>query len=127
MRRFFSTILIALFLASCYHEAPEAQFDMTKVIPADSMVSLLTDLHIADGVIAVQKKDKTETGHLSTEYFNEILKKHNIDRETFEESMRYYAYHTDQLDDIYEKVITELNKKESLYLPKKDNPPPPPM
>jgi len=44
-----------------------------------------------------------------------VLVKHGIDRETFEESIRYYAFHAEQFNEIYEKVINELGKKESLY------------
>jgi len=54
-------------------------------------------------------------GHLATEYFDVLTKKHSISRESFEESIRYYTFHTEELNAIYEQVITELSKRESLY------------
>lgn len=78
------------------------------------MVSVLTDIHLADGVInTIKIKDKS-TGYLSNKYFELVLDKHKIGRDTFEESLRYYAYHTEELDKIYEKVIVNLSKIESM-------------
>jgi hypothetical protein len=69
---------------------------------------------MADGVInTIKLKDKS-LGHLSTEYFSAILEKHRIGRDTFDESMRYYAYHTEELNQIYEKVIVNLSKIEGM-------------
>lgn len=109
-----SGFLLILALCSCYHTAPDPSFNMDLVVPADSMVTLLTDLHIADGVInTIKLKDQT-IKQISTEYFTEILEKHRIGRDTFDESMRYYAYHTEEMSAIYEKVIVNLNKIESV-------------
>ena len=113
MKKLISALILVSCLASCYHSEPEAGFDMSKVIQSDSMVSLLTDMHIADGIISTRKDKSIPVGHLSGEYFEVILKKHQIDREIFEESMRYYAYHTEEFSVIYEKVIINLSLKES--------------
>jgi hypothetical protein len=114
MVKILSGFLLILALCSCYHTASDPTFKMDLVVPADSMVTLLTDLHIADGVInTVKLKDQT-LKQLSSEYFSEILEKHRIGRDTFDESMRYYAYHTEELNAIYEKVIVNLNKIESV-------------
>jgi hypothetical protein len=120
MRNYFLVLILAFGMVSCYQSPPEIEFDKAKVISADSMVSLLTDLHIADGIISTRKDKSIPVGHLSGEYFEVILKKHQIDRETFEESMRYYAYNTEEFSAIYEKVITNLSLKESLVQPAKE-------
>jgi hypothetical protein len=114
MVKILSGFLIILFMGSCYHTAKDPSFNKNLVIPADSMVTLLTDLHIADGVInTVKFKDKS-LKNLSTEYFTAILERHKISRATYDESMRYYSYHTEELNEIYEKVIVNLSKIESL-------------
>ena len=114
MTKIFSGLLFIFFLGSCYPSAPEIPFDMKLVITADSMVTLLTDLHTADGIITLLKDQKKSIDHLSNEYFEAVLQKHMIDRKKFEESMRYYAFHTEDLNEIYERVIINLSKKESL-------------
>jgi hypothetical protein len=118
MTRIITGLLLIFLLGSCYHTASDPDFNMAMVIPADSMVALLTDIHLADGVInTIKVKDKS-IPHLSNEYFEAVLDKHKIGRDTFEESLRYYAYHTEELDKIYEKVIVNLSKIESMVPPK---------
>jgi hypothetical protein len=114
MVKILSRLLIVLALCSCYHVAPDPSFNKNLVIPADSMVTLLTDLHLADGVITTIKLKDKPLNHLSAEYFAVIMEKHKIGRDTFEESLRYYAYHTEELNKIYEKVIVNLSKIESI-------------
>jgi hypothetical protein len=114
MVKILSGIIIILALGSCYHTVKDPYFNKDLVIPADSMVTLLTDLHLADGVITTVKLKDQSLEHISTEYFSAILEKHKIGRDTFKESLRYYAYHTEELDKIYEKVIINLSKIESL-------------
>lgn len=113
MRAITSGFLVLLLTVSCYRSAPEPEFDKSLVIPADSMISLLSDIHLADGIINLNKDKKPPVRHIADEYFDAILKKHRINRDNLEESMRYYAYHTDELDRIYEGVITSLSVLES--------------
>jgi hypothetical protein len=120
MSRYLAGIFIILMLGSCYHTIKETSFNMAMVIPADSMVSLLTDIHLADGVINTVKPKNITIEHLSNEYFSMVLIKHKVGRDTFQESLRYYAYHTEELDKIYEKVIINLSKIESMIPEKKE-------
>jgi hypothetical protein len=113
MSRILTALLIILLLDSCYHNTKDPSFNMSMVLPADSMVSLLTDIHIADGVISTIKVKDKSIERLSSKYFSAVMNKHKIGQDTFEESLRYYAYHAEELDKIYEKVIVNLSKIES--------------
>lgn len=120
MKKLSIWILLIIALVSCYRGAKDPQFDMSLVLPADSMITLLTDLHLAEGAVNALKSKEHPAGHLSSEYFETILEKHSINKDIFEESMRYYAFHSEELDKIYEQVIIDLSKKESLAIPKND-------
>jgi hypothetical protein len=115
MKNFSIALLGVLILVSCYRTAPEPTFDMSRVLPADTMVSLLVDVHLAEGAMNVGISRKPPIDQLASRYFETVLEKHAIDRKTFEESIRYYSFHAEQFNEIYEKVINELGKKESLY------------
>lgn len=117
MTKILSGLILFLILVSCYRSAEEPTFNMNLVIPADSMVILLTDVHLADGILNTTKEKDKSVKPVAAAYFDAILQKHNIDRATFEESMRYYAFHTEELDNIYERVIIDLNKIESKVQP----------
>jgi hypothetical protein len=103
-----------LMLAACYRDVPpnQVQFDMTRVLPADSMIIVLTDLQIVEGAVNVQHRQKLQAGVRSNAYLETVLEKHNITLDQVEESMRYYSYHTKELDKIYDQVIINLSKKE---------------
>jgi len=120
MKNILGWLCLLLSLGSCYRSAPDPSFNMTLVIPADSMVTLLTDLHTADGIVSTLKDKKKPVEQLSTEYFEAILKKHAIGRDVFEESMRYYAFHAEKLNEIYEQVIINLSKQESWFQPQQE-------
>lgn len=116
MKKIYCALLLLLGMVSCYNNAQEPNFDMTMVLPADSMVILLAELHMADAIVDNIKDKELSFGHLSSEYFDAVMKNHHIERDVFEESMRYYAFHTEELSEIYEKVIIALSKKESLMI-----------
>jgi hypothetical protein len=120
MSKVFVGIAFLLFMASCYRSAPDPDFDMSLVIPADSMAVLLSDLHIADGIVTSKRDAKIPLKKVSTEYFNEVLKRHNLEKKAFDESMHYYSFHTEELKQIYEQVLIILSKKESMVMPVKD-------
>jgi hypothetical protein len=124
MAKIFSGLLFIFTLVSCYRTEPEPVFNMSLVLPADSMVTLIADMHLADGVINTIKEKNKSVKPLATEYFEAVLQKHEITREVFDESMRYYSFHAEKLNDIYEKVIIALSKKESMVLPDKEAPHP---
>ena len=119
MTKIVSGLILIIFLASCSRVEKNPAFNMELVLPADSMVTLLADLHLADGFIVTYKDKKHPVGHLANEYFEAVMQKHSVSEDQFEESMRYYAFYTEELDDIYEKVIIELSKAESMVIPKK--------
>ncbi len=116
MRNALILTLLVLLLGSCYNNAPDPGFDMALVIPADTMVSVLTDFHLADGMINIEQKKGRTSSVLAGEYFYTVLERHQLTPEQFDESIRYYSYYTVQLDKIYEQVITNLSIMESSIL-----------
>ena len=113
MAKLFSWIFIVLMFASCYRNAPEHPYDMSLVASPDSMVSILTDIHLLEGIVNTIHLADTAMDSLARANYNYVLQKHKMDRKAFEESIHYYAYHAEELDKIYEKVIINLSKKES--------------
>ncbi len=106
-------LFLIIILCSCYHDPKEPSFDMGKIIPADSMVIILTDFQLLEGAFTLKERKSIEMNKTSMVYTEEILSKHRISRDSFEESMRYYTYHIDEMDEIFEKVVINLSKLES--------------
>jgi hypothetical protein len=108
MAKFRYLFFFLLIAAACYHDAPKPEFNMSKVLPEDTMVVLLTDLQLVDGAVSLKGRTGKPVGEFSKAYTDLILKKHKIDREVFDESIRYYSFYIEKMDAIYEKVINNL-------------------
>ena len=113
MSKLISFLFVLLLMASCYRTTKEEEFDMSLIIPPDSMISLLTDIHLLEGIGSAVKEQDSVLKVILTDNFNIILNKHGLDRKGFDENIHYYSYHAEDLDKIYEQVITNLGKMES--------------
>jgi hypothetical protein len=121
MYKTLSWLFMFTLLVSCYRNAEGPNFDMSLVASPDSMVSILTDIHLLDGVVNTVNLKDTAMDSLARADYNIVLAKHGMDRRSFEESIHYYAFHAEELDKIYEKVIINLGKKESELTISKDS------
>jgi hypothetical protein len=104
---------LVLLFAACYRAAKAPEFDAAAILPPDSMVAVLTDIHILEGIDNIVNKKDTAMADRTEKTLDIILNKYKIDRAAFEENLRYYAYHTEEYDKIYDQVIVNLSKLES--------------
>ncbi len=109
MRKVLQIFSLFILLSSCYHKAPVPEFNMKLVLPADTMVNILTDIQLAEGAIVVQQRNSANISKLSRIYADEVLEKHHVSMAEVEESVRYYSFHIDQMNNIYDKVIARLS------------------
>jgi hypothetical protein len=86
---------------------------MSLVLPKDSMVVLLTDLQLADGAVNLEAKQGKPKFEYASAYTELVLEKHSVSKETFKESLRYYSYHIEEMNEVYEDVINRLGTLES--------------
>lgn len=107
-------ILLLALLTSCYHKQQESSFNPDLVMPPDKMVAVLVDIHLVDGALGTKQRQGADMKELSGPYLDFVLEKHQITREMLDESTRYYAYHMEEYSGIYEKVLDELGKIQSL-------------
>jgi len=104
MKKLFCILTMAVFFISCggHRNAPK------DLISEDKLASILTEIHIADGLIGEQTslKDKKT----KEKYYNSIFFKYKITRKQFDESMAYYTRNINVLNKIYFKVLENLSK-----------------
>ena len=113
MARYIPILFLTLLVYGCYHDEPQPSFDMSMVIPADSMVTILTDLQLVDGAVNLKSKQGKPKIEYASSYTDQVLAKYRITEERFSESLRYYSYYMEEMDKIYEEVINRLGKLES--------------
>jgi len=110
----FRLLFLPFVLFSCYEEsADHMNIDEARVISPEKMESLLTDLFLVEGAVSYMADKGTPIDGYSKKYFEEVLEKHNVTRPEFEESIKYYTYHIEKLDKLFENVIVNLSELET--------------
>lgn len=100
--------LFILFVAiSCQRDVTDIHIP-SHIIPKDSMVSALTDMHIIEGAKVGQKIIGDERNAHS--YYAKLYAKYHVSKEEFEESFNFYSQNPAVMDEIYTKVVERLNK-----------------
>jgi hypothetical protein len=103
----FSFLLLSIL--SCSHK----DNDYKKIIPETEMVSILIDLHLADGIIRsfiVHKKPI----YVKDTFYNTIFKKHSVTDRQFEWNLIHYSEEK-KISLFYEKAISELTTKKATF------------
>lgn len=111
MGRLLLLFFIFVFLSSCGDSLPE------NVLSKETMVPLLTDLHIADGYAASMYGPENEIKVASA--YKSLYKKYSTDSIGVRRSLEYYTKRPDELQLIYvdvEKRILQLQKEEQRRL-----------
>lgn len=97
--------LILTLLNACGGGAPKG------TIKQPQMISLLIDVHIADGSAYNLPQAPDSLYKYATARYLAVFKKHHTDSTQFINSMKYYSRQPEELTDIYTKVLDSLKKK----------------
>jgi hypothetical protein len=106
--------ILIILLSSCYntHDG-EKILKPDDLIDRDKLVLVITDMEIAESTIREKQNLGQEIEGLQEGYYFAIFEKHKITKEQFDNSMAYYKQDLDELNDIYEDVISRLSVMES--------------
>jgi hypothetical protein len=108
--RTYTTLLLILVLVSCH---PKKKQKEALLIPEDKFVKILVDYHMAEAVQASTLFiNKTKTIN-SINLCDTLLKKYRYNRAILDSTISYYSADPEKFDMLYEKVITELNKRQA--------------
>lgn len=92
----------------------------TSHLPAQKMEEILLDIHLAEAYSTMVPKDSTvritdkNLDSLSV-YYKEVFDSHNITRQQFLSSMKWYKEHPVELDSIYTRMIPRISEMEGKY------------
>lgn len=107
-------VLAATIFVSCTPgEKKDAVTSSSEIIAADSIVNIITEIHLAEAMLREMKTDLKIKEKTAEILYSEIFTKHGITREQYQQSIEYYQQHLDEYQDIYERVITLLSQKQS--------------
>lgn len=84
----------------------------TDVIPKDSMVFIMMDIHLAEAAVKTAAADSNYKPNIRT-YYDLIYKKYNTTDSNFNKSLKFYTDNPALLEQIYQKIAEEMSRKEA--------------
>jgi len=110
MKKFiFIFILIGIF-TSCSSKEEEKVTIPKGLIPRDSLVVVLIDIHKADAFLAKNKLPNNARN--KDAFYGAILKKHGYSRPIFDSTVVFLKDYLDYYEEIYDDVLIELSKED---------------
>jgi hypothetical protein len=105
-------LLSVILFVSCYSKTDDiSNKDLVK--PKD-LVNILIDVHVAGGVLAVPDVSKRFEFKDSLSNYSDILEKYGYTRKQLDNTMKYYfVKKPKQLQEIYDKVLSQLSEMET--------------
>ena len=78
-------------------------------LPEDKLVSALADAHIIEGALLSVIPSKKDS--LRELYYQQIYEIHGISGQAFEHDVEFLKINPKMMDEVYEKVLKELDRK----------------
>jgi len=82
-----------------------------NIIDHDEMISLLTEVHLADGRTYGASQSVDSLNKYGTARFDVLFKRFHTDSSTFRNSLKYYATQPAELQKIYDQILLNLKHK----------------
>jgi hypothetical protein len=112
-------IIPLTFLISC-----KSSQSRIRIIPTKDLVDVLTEIYVADGLLAFPPIRLKFSSRDSLANYVDIIQNHGYTKERMDYTMRYYfEKKPEKLENIYDQVLTRLNEKQALL--EKEVPPSP--
>ncbi|HNW56262.1 MAG TPA: DUF4296 domain-containing protein [Bacteroidales bacterium] len=113
MNRGIFLILITLLITAASCSSRKSKLDRNGLIPEKELVSVLTDIHIADGLLTIPKITSWYTSLDSTSTYVKVIESHGYTKEAMDKTMKYYfVKNPKKLITIYDRVLATLSEME---------------
>lgn len=114
MRRCILPALIAFSVLAFSCAGRKSKAGHKDIIPEKELISILTDVHIADGLLSLPKISYFFSSGDTLSSYIDVIKKHGYTKDQMDRTMRfYYIKRPKQLVKIYDKVLGTISELES--------------
>ncbi|MDD4646194.1 MAG: DUF4296 domain-containing protein [Bacteroidales bacterium] len=110
----YPAFLVLLILFSCGNKQTSPE---TGILSEKKMVELIVDTHLVDAILSVENSRGEEKRDLGLFYYPSVLEKHGITKAQMDSSVSWYMKNPEAYTRIYEKVIKELDNRQSAISP----------
>lgn len=120
----FAIAILVAFLQACQTK-PEKVLPPANIIQKEQMIQILADMHIEEAESHLGRIPRAVQDSMALMGYYEVLEKHQLTREEYEESFDWYAYRPEVMQTLYDDVIARVQEKESEFLEKEKELEPP--
>lgn len=117
MQKYVLLLLIALFIFSACKRKDESI--PANVIPKNKLIPLLVDYHLAQGISNSTAFRQRAQRYPVVNLTDSVLAAHGYTKAQFDSTLLYYSQKINEFNEIYETVITELNRMQAKIEEKK--------
>ncbi len=102
--------IILLIMVAC--KASEEKARPAHILSQEEMIPVMMDIHLAETMIDFKKLKGTDTSKIMlASWYQQLFEKYEISDTIFYDSFNYYLENPAELNEIYEALLEELNKK----------------
>lgn len=98
---------LMLFVFSC-------KKDDDAIIKRSEMVEIMAEIHLADARIDFSETNVKHRNQAAVNYYESIFRKHHTNRKAFQNTMKFYLKHPQDLDSLYSDVVINIKTKAEL-------------
>ncbi len=102
-------ILCCLSLIACQVHKKNAN----KIIPEGRFIQLLVEYHLAEGIQITPYFMQHTKQFAAISLCDTLFKNNRVTKAMFDSTVAFYTRDPEKYDQVYEKVITELNKRKA--------------
>lgn len=112
------TVLYITFFAACSSIKDKVAIPDT-VLPQEKMAEVMVDVHLLEAALSVNALSRDQQIMNSIHPDSDILKKHNVTNEKYQESFTFYSQNPLLLAEVYQFVLNDLSKMQAEVMSKK--------
>lgn len=111
MKKILFPLIILLF--SCSEN--KSQLNSSDIIERKSFIRILEEVHLIEAEYQLTKINiKEKSGNKLINDYTKLYSKFKITELQFENTMNYYSNHSEELEGIYDEVLNNLKKRQSV-------------
>ena len=106
-------LLFSILLIGCQSNnsrLPVGKNKKDTIISRETMIQLLTDLHLTESALTFSRNHGKETKVLAEQYFNALFSNYKTSRKNFTYNLEYYQKDQEKFMKMYEEVIKRLDQ-----------------
>lgn len=108
---FLLPVVIAFLSFSCTTKSKDPL--PAGIMPADSLVKVLTDLQLVESAILLKQNEGKNAGVYASHYYAYVFSKYKLDSTRLKANFDFYQKNPDELEDLYKIVLDSLCRKQS--------------